>query len=536
LVPLFGIQFNGPPPPLHTPPPPPPPDFTPDFAAPRYRTFQQGFPRLVKKDSSADSSIPSAVDHLEVTRVQGHFGSVTKGSFAKIAHINCGIGPLLEDDTMSYSHEDDVVAMVRSLIQAANSVLRLNVRVASELSVMKVRADLWILTQHGVPIGAVEVKKPDRSKVGVMHHGRVLGELYDQLLRLDHFYGTHLGIGILITGEEVRVCWRGNDEENVNVEVDEIIGGDLFAGADAPPETPSGADGPTEAPHTPRGAGAPLDGSAKRRSPPGLSTSPSKLNPRPHMLRPDGTPNADTKVTKMLKEERCMFVSDVVSCCDDTTDAMRLILSALIKMTRVRWAGLADPFADLETRYLICFVKDEQSSFWSRDLKALAKPKWDDMRVLGATHLYAVEDLGHGENGRVWLTATSSGYIYVLKIPRSAVNMEAECENWHNIYPEFKPYVAAEYWSGHTVLRMPHFAAIPEKDRSSFLTHIETCLKDKFDKKGWVHIDVKWRNIGQYTGPDGQAVAVVFDLSLRKKGVDDKNWVSECMRYLRDSL
>jgi hypothetical protein len=103
-------------------------------------------------------------------------------------------------------------------------------------------------------------------------------------------------------------------------------------------------------------------------------------------------------------------------------------------------------------------------------MEDLVKPKWDDMKVLGAKHLYAVGDLGHGENGRVWLTATSSGYIYVLIIPRSVgISVDDECKNWHIIYPEFKPYmyVAVECWAGHTMLRMPHFAAIAEKDRAA---------------------------------------------------------------------
>jgi hypothetical protein len=96
-------------------------------------------------------------------------------------------------------------------------------------------------------------------------------------------------------------------------------------------------------------------------------------------------------------------------------------------------------FASCSPRLPAC-IKGEQSPFWSRDLKDLVKPKWDDMKVLGAKHLYAVEDLGHGENGRVWLMATSSGYIYVLIIPRSmGISVDDECKNWNIIYPEFKP-------------------------------------------------------------------------------------------------
>jgi len=153
-------------------------------------------------------------------------------------------------------------------------------------------------------------------------------------------------------------------------------------------------------------------------------------------------------------------------------------------------------------------------------------------------NLYAVEDLGHGDNGRVWLTSTSSGYIYVLKFAKFGHNQDilcAECDWWHTVYPEFERFVAVEKWSNHYALRMPHFAAILEVDRRDFLSSVEATLRERFDAKGYVHSDVKWQNIGQYVNNSGNAQAIVYDLSVHTKGKEDESWVDYAMRYLEEA-
>lgn len=401
---------------------------------------------------------------------------------------------------------------------------------------MSVRADIWILTHLGIPVGAIEVKKPDTKHAGVMEHGRVLGELYDQLLRLEYFYGRKMGIGILITGRQVRVCWRCTDDK-VNAEdtVTLVAGGEHILG-DVPGSPRRGASVPLS-PKTPEpGASGGAGGDADNHSPP--SISPSKLRPRLHRLDPvketadDENGHMATAVTG--EAERHMLATKVVQC-EDNPDAMRLILSALVKMTKTGWQPLEHAFANLESRQLICFVKDGPSVFWSRDL-AKTKPQWDAIKPLSAKYLYAVEDLGHGSNGRVWLTSTIGGYIHVLKIPRTYTDeaLERECSWWHKIYPEFAKYVAIESWSGHRVLRMPHFAAIIQSKRMQYLNAVEDCLRVKFEKEGFRHLDVKWRNIGLYKSANGVR-AVMFDLAVRNLKTSDEGWIETCMKHLKES-
>ena len=178
-------------------------------------------------------------------------------------------------------------------------------------------------------------------------------------------------------------------------------------------------------------------------------------------------------------------------------------------------------------------MKDSKSTFWSRDLRALTEPQWDSMKKLTEKYLFAVEDLGHGDNGRVWLTSTIGGYIHVIKCPISgkAEQLQNEFEWWGEIYPEFQDFVGLEMWSATNVLRMPHFAAILESERRATLPLVEKCLKEKFAAQGYEHTDVKWRNIGLYTADDGSSRVVVYDLSVRENA--DTCWVRQCLDVLK---
>jgi hypothetical protein len=509
----------------------------------RFCTFKEGFPLLINRESKANSSIPKETEHLGVNvtekRLVTDFGLVSEEFFRLFENKSTGIGPIDVDEhgalTLQYSTEHDIAHHIQSLLTVMAKLLGLELHVTSELSVFQVRADLWILTILGVPVGAVEVKKPDKRRVGAMSHQRVLGELYDQMLQLSNFYGKLLSIGILITGEEVRIAWCAADGSD---------GGNAISSAEPLVEPmESAATDEVSPPSSPDRVGS---FRPARTSPP--SISPSKTNPIVHSLT-DMSAAADsaggdapvaepkTAATAVSSSERRMFITPIVRCDDGTTTAMRLIMAAMMKMARTKTKPLAHPFENLASRKLICFVKESSSVFWSSDLSSLTEKdaRWNMLQPLRAMHLYAVEDLGHGDNGRVWLTSTSSGYIYVLKFAKFGHNQDnlcAECDWWHKVYPEFERFVAVEKWSNHYALRMPHFAAIREVDRSGFLSSVEATLRERFDAKGYVHSDVKWQNIGQYVNNSGNVQAIVYDLSAHTKGKKDESWVDNAMRYL----
>ena len=65
------------------------------------------------------------------------------------------------------------------------------------------------MTSEGRPVGVVEVKKPE---IGVLIEPTVLGELFDQMLLVEGFYGTGPICGILTTGEDWMVAWLPTDD------------------------------------------------------------------------------------------------------------------------------------------------------------------------------------------------------------------------------------------------------------------------------------------------------------------------------------
>ena len=56
------------------------------------------------------------------------------------------------------------------------------------------------------------------------------------------------------------------------------------------------------------------------------------------------------------------------------------------------------------------------------------------------------------------------------------------------------------------------------------------CLEENFDKRRYVHGDVRWRNIGR----DWDGNAVVFDLeTVRSKDEKDAGWVEGAIEQLK---
>ena len=155
-------------------------------------------------------------------------------------------------------------------------------------------------------------------------------------------------------------------------------------------------------------------------------------------------------------------------------------------------------------------------------------------------YLYAIEDLGYGAEGRVWLACASSGAVCVLKFPIKDTNsaskdVERELKNWKKAYPEFETKVFHEKWCGREALRMPHFSAVKPDERLVVLGLVKVTLETNFYDNGLVHEDVAWRNIGLYK--DGaECKAVVFDLGRvrdqDKTGLDD-NWVDDAIAKLQ---
>ena len=97
------------------------------------------------------------------------------------------------DGRITYVTENDIALTVRSFVGSIVDALGLSgdIKVYTEIGVFKLRQDLWVVTLHAMPIGVIEVKKPDiLSNETALNHPNALGELYDFMKHLPNFYGV----------------------------------------------------------------------------------------------------------------------------------------------------------------------------------------------------------------------------------------------------------------------------------------------------------------------------------------------------------
>lgn len=90
---------------------------------------------------------------------------------------------------LHWATESDIQGYVKLVIRDAITAAGLDTELTcfNELGIFRLRLDIWILfEQKGIPIGVIEVKKPDSK---IMNSKRLHGQIYDYMLRLRHFFG-----------------------------------------------------------------------------------------------------------------------------------------------------------------------------------------------------------------------------------------------------------------------------------------------------------------------------------------------------------
>lgn len=108
---------------------------------------------------------------------------------------------------LPWGSEKDIQTYVKEVIVSAIDAvgLKAELQCQEELSIFNVRPDIWIVTSnHGIPVGVIEVKKPDDS---IMKDPVVHGQIYDYMLRLQSFYGIQNVFGVVTTYKQWRIYW-----------------------------------------------------------------------------------------------------------------------------------------------------------------------------------------------------------------------------------------------------------------------------------------------------------------------------------------
>lgn len=464
-------------------------------------TLADGIPPVKRQVTETGASIPTDDEHKPVTFQVKPFGCLPVQVFDQIKEYETLL--LAVNGSMMYSTENDITMMVASFLRSVLDSLGLleEVNVYSEIGVFRTRPDVWVVVIRGYPAGVIGVKKPDaKNQSPALDHPNVLGELHDFMCRLKNFYGITPVFGLLTNFISWRVAWFSEDDADEIAEREEDYSGpDVF---DNPPEVE------TSEPKTPVHA----------------------------IVKEDE--EEEEKERGSVYQQGHLTVSKIYTRSDPNNELSRAVTSALLKMLRSSHAQV--DLSDLSNRRLIKFEKgDKGSSYWT-PLNLDNGIQWNKMA--GATkYLFALQDLGHGAHGRVWLACTSGGAICVLKFslgtkPEEALDKEKGV--WDTVYGGIDGIsVHREKWGGHHALRMPHFSGVTQKDRGRVLPLVEYTLKNHFNVKRIKHDDVEWRNVGVYQAMDGTEHAVVFDMgSTSAVKPDDNGWESKAIEHLRGEI
>jgi hypothetical protein len=301
------------------------------------RRLKDGLPGYKPDGTQGQPSIPPESKHATVKSiVHQDFGLLKLSDFEKIYNNQSRCWPAdPECKFNTFGSEAQIASELKKLfddlIYAAG--LSGKVRVLQEKSVFEIRPDMWFISVDGIPCGCGEVKNPSTKKVDVMDNGNVLGEVFDSLMQMPNFYGKKLAIGILMTGMQFRVCWIGNDD-HVDMAEEEKL--------------------PSMEPTTPTKVNDRKYTDAAPPSPPERQT-PSKKNPKVYGVEKatddDGSdehaPEADSDALSSetggdsgaANVDRSLHMSQIVPYNAADHAAMRMLLSALLKMTRTSTSG-----------------------------------------------------------------------------------------------------------------------------------------------------------------------------------------------------
>ena len=402
-----------------------------------------------------------------------------------------------------FSSEADVNSFVKAVILDVLEGLdvREDVTVRMEVEIKRNRPDFMVIRISGHPIGTIKGKQPGSD---AMHHGNILGEVYDQLLHLRSVFRVDVPFAILTSYDEWRVCWLDNEKSNDRASRDAIPHPD----PDLMPDKRMGSSKSSDSPPTPE--------------PP---ATPSRMNAIGALQKTDDSADAEAVVGN--DDEPRIFCGTRVFRWNDS-ELPLLLASVIRKMMLSRQ----------ETFPLVLRLASETSSIWKK------APEWKSLDFslcisARVKTFFIWEDLGTGAEGKAFLVSGGTkGAVGVLKFFFKDAEIQARKEEsrWKSVYSHLP--VVAESLRVTTVmdqvaLLMPWFQTPCRTPET--LDAVAKTLKEDFRANGFRHGDVAWRNVGVYHA-DGELRAIVFDMQSVEPCEADVDWVTPALVSLATKL
>ncbi len=447
------------------------------LSAPR---LEDGLPRLISNIVSSPPSVPTEASHASCERIVRDLPSVSsvpEAVASGYSHIWTHVSKNLTNDGfkyLTYSTESDIVYIVKLFMTDILKALDLPITFGGEITIKHVRPDLLCaLVLEKYLVGVVEIKKPGEN---VLMKPTVLGELLDQMLLVEGFYGMGPVIGILTTGEHWVISWFPQDSEFLSTQRD-VVGSDFVRLGEfaSPLRSPSASEF--------QAATALTD----------LSIAPSI---------PTFTEEEDNAEITRQQMGRRLCTTPVMSIYGEPYGVLRQLTSAfqLMAMSRRNYHRML-PFC------LLKFQKGKNTVTFhpiNSFEQLYERVQFNSFPSNNTKNLLALEDLGSGSTGKAWLCATVTqprSAACVLKFhitdPTGNDSLTFEHSMWETLYRDFLGMVKLEMWSGSAALVMPYFPPVLEQERDHYKDEIREVLTNTFMAKGKVHTGAIWVSIAK---------------------------------------
>lgn len=434
---------------------------------------------------------------------------------------------------------------MRHFLESIERALNLpSLQINNEVKIKHIRSDIAVIIMNTTIVGVIHFKKPGEN---VLLEPTVLGELMEQMLLMEGFYGMGPAIGILTTGEEWLFFWFPTDFSIDDIahlsEVNPIESlEDSFASASS---ALTGVKRHSEIHFIDMVTD---DASFVEH----IDESSEVCNNND--IKIDISIDVDIDIDLNRDVQRLLHTTEVMNIHRDRIRVLQHLCGALQLMAKTESSYHMSKHHNHNDnhnhnhigtlpRCVIKFHKRiETVTYHEASVDSvLAMVDFNKFPSNNTKTLVALDDLGRGATGKAWLCATvtkprSASCVLKFDNKRSgnSANLTKEKEMWHLLYPEFKDMVSLDIWSGSQALMMPHFATILESERDQYRDKLIQVLTMKFMNKGKVHRDVRWRNIGKYRQQNGEETVVVYDLhSVVDYNVDAHiNWIDNAVNAL----
>jgi hypothetical protein len=445
--------------------------------------WKAGLPPIHCAGSSSSASIPADIDHLlahpvVIPSYRSDIDRSAENVNPRLIGNSLIWEPLFRSgDQLEWRSDKDVQGYVKLVLQDVLALAGLEGKVTcvNELGIQGIRTDVWVIMKPviggvPIPIGVVEVKKPDRrnSNERALDQENVSGQIFDDLKRLQTFTGLREVFGILTSYDEWIICSLSASAFGLPVCYDLSPSNDL--NVDALPKFPMKM----------------------------LST----IDPSPEEA--SGSP--DISLSRIIHRTEAIAFND------------KTLIPLLVKVMLKMYYMPMDPVSLIGRE---CFIEISNES-WAWRRRIFTELNYMQFPTRKAKSFLLLHDFRGGADGRVWLACSSAGRVCVIKFYYGEKDLRTkialECKIWHDVWklPARKLTLYNKQ-----ILMMPFVVSLSKQEviqSVDYLEAVKVAVKAMAEQH-YCHDDLLWKHVGFYRKPPTKTVqveklfAVFFDLS-----------------------